>query len=110
MYATYEGAKRLARRFHKALRDAEVEVGLHDCLFAMARGGGYRDWRHLRQRLAGGRSERAGLDGFLERAILSLPPGAVGPATRWIDAELARFNENLAETFDHREGARVAKL
>lgn len=110
MYATYEGAKRLARRFHHLLRDAEVEIALHECLFAMARGGGYRDWEHLRRTLAGGRDRRAELGGFLERAILSLPEGAVAPATRWIDAELTRFDADLAEASDWRQAAAGAGI
>ncbi len=110
MYATYEGAKRLARRFHHLLRDAEVEIALHECLFAMARGGGYRDWGHLQSTLASGRDRRAELSGFLERAILSLPEGAVAPATRWIDAQLARFDADLAEAGDWRQAAAGAGI
>lgn len=110
MYATYEGAKRLARRLHHLLRAAEVEIALHECMFAMARGGGYRDWAHLRRTLAGGRDRRAELGGFLERAILSLPDGAVAPATRWIDAQLARFDADLAEASDWRQAAAGAGI
>jgi hypothetical protein len=110
MYATYEGAKQLARRLHQVLRDAEVKISLHECLLAMARGGGYRDWHHLRQCLARGQSDKPDLDGFLERAILSLPSHAVGPATRWIDAQLARFNRDLAGEFNHQDAANVARI
>lgn len=110
MYATYEGAKRLARRLHYLLREAEVEIALHECMFAMARGGGYRDWGHLRGALARGQDRRAELGGFLERAILTLPEGAVAPATRWIDAQLARFDANLADASDWRRAAAGAGI
>lgn len=110
MYGTYQGAKSCARRLHRLLRDAEVEIALHQCMFTMARGGGYRDWRHLRGALSGDREERAELSGFLERAILSLPAGAVGPARRWLEAQLARFNADMAEALDYRQAAACAGI
>lgn len=102
MYGTYQGAKQCARALQTVLRKAEVNVPLHQCMRTMARGGGYRDWAHLRGTLAGGAYKAAELSGFLERVILSLPEQAVSPAKRWVEAQLARFNEDLAEALDYR--------
>lgn len=102
MYGTYHGAKRCARALQTVLREAEVNVALHQCMRTMARGGGYRDWAHLRGTLSKCTYKAAELNGFLERVILSLPEQAVSPAKRWVEAQLARFNEDLAEALDYR--------
>lgn len=102
MYGTYQGAKRCARALQTVLREAEVNLALHQCMRTMARGGGYRDWAHLRGTLSKCTYKAAELNGFLERVILSLPDQAVSPAKRWVEAQLARFNEDLAEALDYR--------
>jgi len=92
MYSTYAGAKRRSHALHAALREAEVDVNLTSCQHALARGGGYQTWHHLRRVLADGARRPAQVDGFLERASLAMPTQALGPTRRWVEVELDRLD------------------
>lgn len=92
MYSTYDGAKKRSYALHAALREAEVDVSLTSCQHALARGGGYQTWHHLRRVLANGTRRPAQLDGFLDRASLAMPTQAVGPTRRWVEVELDRLD------------------
>jgi hypothetical protein len=89
MFSTYAGAKKRSRALHTTLTTVELEVTLTQCQYALARGAGYRDWQHLRRSLDGRPARPAPLDGFLERAALSMPAQAVGPTHRWVETELS---------------------
>lgn len=92
MYSTYDGAKRRAKSLQATLRRLDILVALGQCQRAMARGGNYRDWDHLRRVLSEG-AQAAPLDGFQERARVAVPAMATGPANRWLDVELSRLRE-----------------
>lgn len=104
MYSTYDGAKRRAQTLAGLLRDVEIDIALCDCQFAIARAGGYRDWRHLHQTLAKGVERPAPLQGFLQRIVHAVPPVAVGPTYRWAESEISRLTvRDDRATFDREQ-------
>ena len=104
MYTTYDGAKKRARVLQALLEEQEVEISLSTCQHAMARGGGYRDWEHLRRTYAAQATRHACLEGFLERAYLALPTQAVSPGRRWIEVELDLIRDRAAGREENEEG------
>ena len=95
MYSTYNGAKKRAKALQASLQRLDLPVSLSQCQHAMARGGNYRDWDHLRRALREG-SPPPLLEGFQERARVAVPAMATGPANRWLDGELSRLEDKAA--------------
>ncbi|HZB93493.1 MAG TPA: hypothetical protein VE397_18745 [Stellaceae bacterium] len=66
MFSTYDGAKRLAKKLHKAVAAAGARQALCGAQAAIARAAGFRDWQHLR---ASGPGYRIDNRGSFERRL-----------------------------------------
>ncbi|GLK77636.1 hypothetical protein GCM10008171_28900 [Methylopila jiangsuensis] len=87
MYSSLDGAKKCAKTLCRLLDGSGFIYRLSSCQAAIAKAGGYRDWRDLEGALGSGRRP-TDLDAF-QRRLPRLLPNACGPVVQaWLDHSL----------------------
>lgn len=86
MYSTLDGAKKCAKTLKRLFDDSGFVFPLNKCQTAVAKAGGYRDWRDLEGALAGG-SRPLDPAVFRRRLMAALPEACRPPLLAWLDKE-----------------------
>ena len=88
MYSTIDGAKSCAKVLKRLFDDSGFDFALNKCQAAIARAGGYRDWRDLEGALG---QARVPVDAatFRKRLLAILPEPCRPPVLAWLDKEPA---------------------
>ncbi len=88
MYSTINGAKSCAKRLKQLFDDSGFCFPLHKCQAAIAKAGGFRDWRDLEGTLSKARRP-VDPDAFQRRLLNALPQPCRPPVLAWLDNEPA---------------------
>ena len=86
MYSTIDGAKKCAKDLKRQFDDSGFDFTLNKCQSAVARAGGYRDWRDLAGALGRARVP-VNPAAFRKRLIAALPEPCRPPVNAWLDKE-----------------------
>lgn len=88
MYSTINGAKSRAKHLKQLFDDSGFCFPLHKCQAAIAKAGGFRDWRDLEGTLNKARRP-VDPDAFQRRLLNALPQPCRPPVLAWLDNEPA---------------------
>lgn len=88
MYSTLKGAKQCAKTLKRVFDDSALIYPLHKCQAAVARAGGYADWRGMETALCGDPRPQEP-SAFRRRLLGALPAPCLAPVRAWLDDEPA---------------------